>query len=178
MGVEIRPEQAGDEPDIRRIHLSAFPNAEEADLVEKLRNNGHAYVSLVADMDMLPIGHILFSPLTFDPSSGLLGVGLHPLAVMPAHQKKGVGTRLIQAGLDLCKEAGYSLIVVMGEPKFYQRFGFVKAGSLGLANLYAADEIFLALELKPGALKSSATVKFAPEFAGHTPMSWRIPGRK
>ena len=97
--VEIRPERANDIAAVRRVHEAAFPTAAEADLVDRLRGNGKAAVSLVAEADGNIVGHILFCPVTFDPPANVVAFGLEPMAVVPGNEKHGVGRRLVQNGL-------------------------------------------------------------------------------
>ena len=165
--IEIRAEAREHVLAVRHLHEQAFggrPN--EARLVELLRAAGKAVASLVAVEAMQVVGHVLFSPVTLDPlQAGFNGVGLAPVAVSPAHQRRGLGSRLIRAGLAQCRQVGYGVVVVLGDPRYYARFGFTRASDFGLGNEYHADEHFMALELKEGALRSlRGMVKYAPEF--------------
>jgi putative acetyltransferase len=164
--VTIRPERADDRAAIARVHTLAFPSDEEARLVDRLRDAGHARVSLVAEVGGEVVGHVVFSPVSVDPSAGAgTGVGLAPLAVVPAHQRRGVGSRLVEEGLAACRAAGYSFVVVLGYPGYYARFGFRRAGAAGLGNEYGADEEFMVLELRPGGLPPGGVVRYGREFA-------------
>jgi len=89
-------------------------------------------------------------------------VGLAPLAVLPQWQR-GIGAQLVRAGVAACEHAGVGFIVLLGEPEYYCRFGFLKARSIGLDNEYGADEAFTALELFPDAV-GGGMVRYAPEF--------------
>lgn len=162
----IRPEQAGDAAAIRRVHLTAFPTPAEADLVERLRDSGKAVIELVAlDGDSI-VGHILFSPLALRPRAGAVGLGLAPVAVMPDHEKHGVGRRLIQNGLAECHRWGAGFVVVIGDPPYYTRFGFEPAAKHGLRSEYQAGDAFMVFKLESGALPPPGTiVKYAPEFS-------------
>ena len=78
----------------------------------------------------------------------------------------GVGSRLIEAGLEACRAAGLPFVVVLGHEGYYPRFGFRRASERGLGNEYGADEAFMVLELRPGSLPSGGgLVRYAPEFA-------------
>ena len=89
-----------------------------------------------------------------------------PLAVLPAFQRRGVGTRLTQAGLEACRAAGFPFVVVLGEPDFYRRFEFQKASARGLRNAYGVDDPFMVIELRSASLPpGGGLVKYAPEFA-------------
>jgi len=168
--VTIRPEQSDDIPAVRRVHQAAFPSAEEADLVDRLRASGKAAVSLVALDGNEIVGHILFTPVTFDPPASVLAMGLAPMAVLPGHEKHGVGRRLVQNGLAECHSRGACLVVVLGDPPYYGRFGFERASRHGLRNEFGAEEEFMVFLLDARAHPTPGTlVKYAPEFAGLAP---------
>jgi putative acetyltransferase len=170
MPLSIRPEAPADAPAIRRVLEAAFPTPDEARLVELLRAAGHLLISLVAEEDEVIVGHIAFSPVGIDDAAGEeAGVGLAPLAVLPDHQRRGIGSRLVRDGLAACERAGYGFVVVLGEPAFYRRFGFDRADRRGLGNEYGADEHFMALELRGGAIpEGGGMVRYGPEFAEFT----------
>jgi putative acetyltransferase len=95
-----------------------------------------------------------------------VGLGLAPLAVMPDHEKHGVGRRLIQNGLAECRRWGAGFVVVIGDPPYYTRFGFEPAAKYGLRSEYEAGDSFLVFRLDAGALPPAGTlVKYAPEFS-------------
>lgn len=166
---EVRPEQPGDAAAVAHVHESAFPTSAEARLVGLLRDAGKASVSLVAVAGGGVIGHILFSPVTID-GSPTVGAGLAPVAVLPDCQRRGVGSRLIEAGLDACRGAGVPYVVVLGHPEYYLRFGFRRASEQGLANEYGADDAFMVQELRPGSLPTGGgMVRYAAEFAECAP---------
>jgi putative acetyltransferase len=93
-------------------------------------------------------------------------LGLAPLSVTPEHQRTGIGSQLVQAGLAAAFAAGIRFVVVLGHPGYYPRFGFRRAAELGLHNEYGADEAFMVLELRPGSLPSGGgVVRYGAEFA-------------
>ncbi len=106
-------------------------------MVEALHAADAAPVSLVA-VDGSPgdaVGHVLFSPVKIDNGgSGIRVVGLAPVAVLPEYHRKGVGSRLIRAGLEACREAAYDAVVLLGEPSYYSKFGFRRARDNDLSN--------------------------------------------
>lgn len=167
--VTIRPEQPEDAPAVRRVHEAAFPTAAEADLVERLRTNGQAAVSLVAETEGKVIGHVLFTAVTFDPSAAVVAFGLAPMAVLPGHEKHAVGRRLVQNGLAECHARGACLVVVLGEPDYYGRFGFERASRHGLRNEFGAEDEFMVFMLDAtGHPPPGTLVKYSSEFSALT----------
>lgn len=161
----IRAERAEDLPGVRRVHEAAFPTPAEADLVTRLRLNGKAAVSLVAEAEGQIVGHILFSPVTFDPPLDVIAFGLAPMAVLPGHEKHGVGRRLVQNGLAECHAQGACIVVVLGDSGYYGRFGFERASRHGLRNEFGTEENFMVFMLEAGAHPPPGTlVKYTPEF--------------
>lgn len=169
--MKIEPELASDADAIRALHAAAFPTAGEARLVDRLRGSGRLLVSLVArDADTgRVVGHVAFSPVRAG-DGGLgdagVGVGLAPVAVHVEHRRRGVAERLVRNGLELCRQRGYGFAVVLGEPEYYRRFGFVPAARFGLVDEYGGGDAFQALELRAGAMPAGAgPVRYADEFA-------------
>ena len=86
--------------------------------------------------------------------------------MLPAYQRKGVGSRLVHEGLAVCAQRKCGFVVVLGEPAYYKRFGFVCARDRGLGNEYGAEEEFMVLELQAGAIPAAGgLVRYVPEFA-------------
>jgi putative acetyltransferase len=159
--VVVRPERPGDTAGVHAVHVAAFTTDAEARLVAALRAAGRLRVSLVACAGGRVIGHVAYSPL--DRQGGL---GLAPLAVLPAWQRRGVGGVLARAGLEAARAAGAGFVVVLGSPAYYGRFGFGPASRHGLRDAYGGGDAFQVLELQPGALPAGAgLVAYAPEFA-------------
>ena len=160
----IRSEQPGDFAAIRAVHASEFPSDAEGRLVDSLRATGRLSVSLVAVDGTRVVGHIAFSPVSVGGATS--GLGLAPLAVSPLHQGKGIGSQLVREGLSAAARTGAGFVVVLGHPAYYPRFGFVRAGAVGLGNEYGADEAFMVIELRPGALPAAGgLIKYGSEFA-------------
>jgi putative acetyltransferase len=162
----IRGEQPGDIAAIHRVHAAAFPTDGEARLVDALRAAGRLTVSIVALQGDKIVGHVAFSPVEVagKPGAGT-GVGLAPLAVVPEHQRKGIGSRLVREGLAACKRGGAALVVVLGEPAFYQRFGFARASDFGFSNEYGAVDEFMVIVFDTHTvLPTGGIVQYAPEF--------------
>jgi putative acetyltransferase len=172
--VRVRPEAPEDRDAIRRVHVAAFPTPAEANLVDALRESGKAVLSLVAEFGGEIVGHVLFSPVRVilgrfigsDVTIEAHGLGLAPVAVLPAFQRQGIGAMLIQGGLSHCRRQDVGLVVVLGVPEYYSRFGFAKASTWKLRNEYGVDEPFMVLELKPYGIPSNGgLVKYAEEFS-------------
>ena len=167
--VHVRSETEADIQAIHRINELAFEQPAEAKLVDSLREVASPFISLVAvDHDRV-VGHICFTPVTVERSDGTIETiaGLAPMAVTPELQKRGVGSRLITAGLDACRRAGFTAVVVLGHPNYYPRFGFRPASQFGLRSEYdVPDPVFMALELTPGSLQNlSGLARYHAAFA-------------
>jgi putative acetyltransferase len=152
MGVAIRSETPADLTMIRQINCLAFGQQEEARLVDALRDAGYARFSLVAERAGKVVGHILFSELgIITESSTVSALALAPVAVLPEFQNRGIGSALVRHGLEVCRDGGHKIVIVVGHPRFYPRFGFSAKLASRLASPYGG-EAFMALELVPGAL--------------------------
>jgi len=163
----IRPETPENKAAICHVNEEAFGDTGEAGLVDKLRSRQAIILSLVAIDGDRVIGHILFSPVTVESESqSFSAVGLGPMAILPHHQKRGVGSELVRAGLEECRRLGHEIVVVLGHPDYYPRFGFVPASTYGIRCEYdVPNEVFMVLELREGALSGrSGIVKYQPEF--------------
>jgi putative acetyltransferase len=162
----IRPEGPKDLPAIRRVLTETFPTPDEADLVDQLRAAGALSASLVAWRSDLVVGHIAFSPVTLEPPASVQIRVLAPLAVAPSSQQRGIGTELVRAGLQTCRDAGCAAVVVLGHPAYYRRFGFRPAAQWGLRCLFASPpEAFMLATLRDDAAAvSSGVVHFHPAF--------------
>jgi putative acetyltransferase len=165
--IVIRHEKPDDFSLIHQINAQAFGQPGEANLVDALRRNGKAILSLVADDNGRVIGHILFSPVVIDTGEKQFsGIGLAPLAVSPERQNEGIGSLLVEQGLRQCREVGYPFVVVLGHPNYYPRFGFVPASRFNVKSEYdVRDEVFMIQELQQGSLLGIAgTAKYQIEF--------------
>jgi putative acetyltransferase len=152
---EVRPERATDADAVRAVLVDAFGGSLEADLVEALRRRGEIVLGLVAELEGRVVGYVAFSPVEVDPAPAqrLAAVGLAPLGVAREHQRRGVGERLVWAGLETCRRRGEHAAVVLGDPGYYGRFGFTSAERRGLGCEYDAPPgAFQVLELVDGAL--------------------------
>jgi len=160
----IRDAAPSDHAAIRAVLRHAFPGDDEADLVEQLRADGDVLTELVAASDIAVQGHILYSPLAIQrESETLLAAALAPVAVLPAFQNQGIGGELIRAGNARCAALGLDAIVVLGHAEYYPRFGFSARDAESLQAPFSGPH-FMALELKPGALKAGGKVRYAKAF--------------
>ena len=116
MTIEIRSETATDRQAIQLLNRAAFETDAEAKLVDALRDGGFVDISLVAEEAGSIIGHILFSQLPIITTGGtVITVSLAPMAVQPSHQRQGVGSCLVEAGLEECRAQEHRIAVVLGQ---------------------------------------------------------------
>jgi putative acetyltransferase len=165
--IVVRTERTEDHKSVWRVNELAFGQRNEADLVDALRTNARPYISLVAVVDEQVVGHIFFSPVSVESQNGVFtAMGLAPMAVVPKYQNQGIGSRLVREGLIECQRLGHGVVVVLGHANYYPRFGFTPASLKGLRSEYdVPDEVFMVLELVPGALEGRrGLVKYHPEF--------------
>ena len=163
----IRQETPKDIDSIRYVNEQAFGQKEEAEIIDKLRKRDVVTLSLVAVQADQIVGHILFSPVSVESEySSFEAITLAPMAVLPEYQRKGIGSQLVRVGLEECLRLGHEIMVVLGHPDYYPRFGFVPASTYSIKCKYdVPDEVFMALELRQGALSGrSGVVKYQPEF--------------
>ena len=150
---------------IRAINAAAFGRLDEADLVDKLRRDRYALISLVAVLEGRIVGHIMFSRMWINSASGQVSaVALAPVAVLPEHQRKGIGGLMIRQGLELLRGRGERIVIVVGHPGYYPGFGFSRDKASLLVSPFRA-EAFMALDLSAGALDGiRGSVVYPPAF--------------
>ena len=165
--ISVRPEKPEDREAVRAINERAFGQPQEADIVDRLRESCDDVLSLVATREGVVVGHILFSPVTLEQSGGIVeGMGLAPMAVMPEHQNRGIGTALIETGLAMLRDRRCPFVVVVGHPAYYPRFGFEPASRYGVVSQWASvpDEAFMMLVFEEGSAGSmSGVARFRKE---------------
>jgi putative acetyltransferase len=149
----LRCEYPEDRAAIRFVNEEAFRRHDEADLVDALRNQGAVLASFVAQLQERIVGHILFSRMSIETNdqASIPAVALAPIAVLPDQQGQSIGSELIKHGLDWLREQGEQIVIILGHPEYYSRFGFSTAKASSLASPFP-PEAFMALELNPGAL--------------------------
>ena len=138
----IRSELAADMPSIRQLTDAAFRDVAyssqtEGAIVDALRLAGVLALSLVAEQNGMIVGHVAFSPVLIDGDDiGWFGLG--PVSVSPPMQRRGVGSALINEGLQLLRDRGAAGAVVLGDPDYYRRFGFTSDHQLSFADVPSA----------------------------------------
>jgi len=160
----IRKETAEDIPSIRAVVHAAFGTAGEAGLVDGLRRSGALTLSAVAVVGSRVVGHVAFSPVTIGGPH--LALALAPVAVAPDCQRQGIGSALIRWSLEECRRLEHGVVIVVGEPAYYPRFGFTPAAPFGIQCPFPVPpEAFMVLELSPGATSGCrGMIRYRPEF--------------
>jgi putative acetyltransferase len=159
MPVLIRPETPADIPAIFSLTEAAFRTAAhsagtEQFVVNALRRSGALTVSLVAESDDTVIGHVAVSPVTVsDGAPGWYGLG--PISVVPEQQRTGIGSRLMHAALQALRNRGAAGCMLVGDPAYYQRFGFKAVAGLVYPGVPA--EYFLVLSFGSGLPQGAVT---------------------
>jgi putative acetyltransferase len=163
----IRAEKESDRDAVFAVNLSAFETPAEATLVDVLREQAQPVLSLVAEENGNVVGHIMFSPVSLSENPDLKVMGLAPMAVAPEHQRKGIGSALVRAGLEQCRQLGFVAVVVLGHPEYYPRFGFSPSSRFGIDSEYEVpEEVFMAVELESEALSGhTGRVKYHHAFS-------------
>jgi putative acetyltransferase len=168
----IRKEEVGDEEQIRLVNTHAFGQTAEADLVDELRETCPEGVSLVAVEGDRIVGYILFTPAVIENEEKVVrGMGLAPLAVLPEFQGQGIGSKLVEAGLEEMRQAKQPFVIVLGHPEYYPRFGVTRASGYGVVSEYenVPEEAFMILVFDEVALEGISGVgKYRAEFAAAT----------
>lgn len=164
----IRDEARADAVAVHEVHRRAFGGEDEAALVDRLRASCPDALSLVAEIDSRIVGHVLFTPVELvSPASGIRGSGLAPIGVLPEFQRRGIGARLIEEGLQILRQRQIPFVVVLGDPAYYSRFGFERAGRFHIGCEFdgVPDEAFMAIVWNHEALGGvSGVARYRPEF--------------
>lgn len=173
----VCPETATDYAAVHEVNKLAFGGEGEWRLVEALRKSRHfrPELSLVALKDQEIVGHILFSPTVIEGAvekgqeagkNDVPVLVLGPMAILPEFQRQGIGSQLVRHGLEECKRLGFGIVILVGHPGFYPRFGFMPARVKGLECIYkVSNEAFMVAELVPGALNGvRGMVRYPVEF--------------
>lgn len=152
-GLLICSEHHGDEDGIANVHRAAFGGEDELRLVAELRalDEFDPDLSLVAVEGAHIVGHILFTPVRIvGPGGEHDAMSLAPIAVIPERQRQGVGDRLVRGGLEACRRKGHKVVIVLGHPEYYPRFGFEPASRYGVTCRFnVPDDTFMLQYLDP-----------------------------
>ena len=153
---------------IRLVEIAAFGTHTEATLVDVLRTSDDDFISLVAEFGNDVVGHICFSRVVIEGAAATTRVSaLAPLAVRPHDQRRGIGSMLVASGLDECRRRRIDAVFVVGDPRYYSRFGFVAASDCGVrCEFEVANDAFRLIELRRGAV-SGGLLKYPAAF--HAP---------
>jgi putative acetyltransferase len=149
----VRAEQPYDREQVRTVNEAAFGRSDEADLIERLRLEGAVVASFVAEVGNQIVGHISFSRMTIETSQGpVAAISLAPMAVLPEHQRRQVGSQLVRHGVKELRARAERIVIVLGHKNYYPRFGFSADKARHLVSPFP-PESFMALELFQGALE-------------------------
>lgn len=160
-------EKPGQRAQVLALNRLAFAGEEEARIIAALTRDDLAVLSLVVTEGEKVTGHILFSRLEVEVDGRpVKAVALAPMAVLPDHQNKGIGSALVKRGVDLLAARGFEAVLVVGHTEFYPRFGFSAEAVRHIACPFQGLDAFMGLELKPGALAGeSGTCRYPAAFA-------------
>lgn len=167
--LKIRQENKDDYIEVYNVVKEAFKKADHSDgneqeLVNALRKSKNFIpeLSLVAIEDDKIVGYILFTKVEIGKN---IEIALAPLAVLPEYQRQGVGKKLIEVGHSIAKKMGYHYSIVLGNEKYYSKFGYVSAIQYDIKSPFDVDsKNFMAIKLNDLKRKISGTVKYAKEF--------------
>lgn len=122
--LELRRSSAADHAAIESLYPAAFPDEDLVPLVAELLQETDSVISLVATSDLKVVGNVIFTRCGVEGTS-LKAALLAPLAVAPARQRSGIGSALVRAGVEELGAAGTDIVLVLGDPAYYGRLGFV-----------------------------------------------------
>ncbi|BAY27984.1 GCN5-related N-acetyltransferase [Calothrix sp. NIES-2100] len=165
--MNIRSETILDYPAIAEVNTLAFGQENEAKLVEEIRHS-ERYIpelSLIAEVENIVVGHILFSYIDLVGEERLQVLGLAPMAVLPDFQRQGIGSALVKAGLEIANARGEVMAIVLGHPQFYHRFGFEPSVNYGIESPFPVPEdVFMVKPLQSYQQIYQGKVIYPPAF--------------
>ena len=164
----VRFERPEDIPSVRVLNKQAFAQPVEADIVDRLRQACTEALSLIAEEEGRVVGHILFTPAVINSGrKAIQGMALAPMAVLPERQREGIGTRLVERGLEILGHRSCPFVIVLGHPDYYPRFGFEPASGHGIACQWEGvpDEAFMIRIFDEAVMQGvSGTARYRDEF--------------
>jgi putative acetyltransferase len=168
--VRVRPERPDDHEAVDDVVSSAFGRRSEAEFVRRVRASDHYLnsLALVAETDGELLGQALFSWIRLEAAEPRAVLALAPASVRPAAQGKGVGSALVRAGLARADSSGAPLVIVVGHPTWYPRFGFEPARAHGIEPPWpdVPDPVFMVRRLSGFTDRCRGQVVFPEAFAG------------
>lgn len=167
--IDIRCETLPDYTVIAEVNTLAFGQKNEAKLVEKIRCSDRYIpeLSLVAEVENVVVGHILFSYIDLVGEETLQVLGLAPMAVHPQFQRQGIGSKLVQVGLEIADTKKEAVVIVLGHPHFYDRFGFQPSISYEIDSPFPVPEdVFMVKVLQSYEKKYQGKVVYPTVFEG------------
>ena len=156
----IRDESLPDRKIVYQVVSSGFGRSAEAELVKQLRVAGDTVISLVADDGGQIVGHVLLSRM----GAPFPALALAPVSVIPARQRTGIGSALVSTAVNRARSEGWAAIFVLGDPHFYERFGFDSETAAGFTSPYTGP-YFMMLKLSPSLSATTGELRHAPAFA-------------
>ncbi|MFG3136962.1 GNAT family N-acetyltransferase [Streptomyces sp. NPDC048211] len=161
-----RPETAADTAAVHAVNAAAFPTEAEADLVDALREDPSAWLPGLSYVVEAPDGSLAACALlTRCRVKGAPALALAPVATLPEYQRRGAGQAAVRALLDAARRSGETLVLVLGHPEYYPRFGFVPASRYGIRpGFEVPDEAMMALVLDDSAPVPQGTIEYPAAF--------------
>ena len=167
MKLIVKETTRDDEDSVRLIHESAFEKPDESNLVDAIcRSNSFIKeLSLLACMNDMVVGHILYSKVGLEGQPDKNILALAPVAVLPEFQNQGIGTSLINAGNQKADQLKFEFITVLGDPQYYRRFGFRTSTEYGINSTFnVKPEFYMVLPLSHYKKETSGTVVYPQPF--------------
>lgn len=158
--LRMRNPKPADQTALSILLVSVFGQSNEWNLVQRLRDEGSVAEELVAEDEHGLVGHVCLSRL--HAPDGWLALG--PVAVRTEDQRRGIGSELVRHALDRARQARAKAVVVVGDPTYYHRFGFVFDGPATLHTPYPREFTGL-FPIAPGTAKAAVTLAYPAPFA-------------
>jgi len=157
--IEFRDESPNDKAAISHVVATAFDQSAEAQLVEQLREAGDIVISIVAEEGGQLVGHVLLSKM----DAPFPSLALAPISVIPTRQRSGIGSALIERAVSRARNEGWAAVFVLGDPNYYERFGFSREAAAGFTSPYSGPH-FMMLKLWPSLPTTTGKLLHASAF--------------